>query len=276
MKRINACTITLLTVALILTIAAPGARAAGVTLDDPPSGVTVTIYPVLVKAPIMGASIDLPPIPGGGGGSGGSGGSGSSESGDVTGSTGSGSLNSAFLAGFKIEARRWFAEANGVYAGLSGSRSAPKVTIDAKTTFGNGRVGVGLGKGFFATGGFRWVQVNLDATLTLPDLGRTIEGRTKPRLWDPMIGVDWRGRVSSKWSIDTNFQGGGFGVGTDVDLSGEFNASRHFGNHFDLRFGWDVLHYKMTLADVGIGAYQRTLVSTQTLNGPSFGFGIVF
>jgi hypothetical protein len=91
-----------------------------------------------------------------------------------------------------------------------------------------------------------------------------------------MIGVDWRGRVSSKWSIDTNFQGGGFGVGTDVDLSGEFNASRHFGNHFDLRLGWDVLHYKMTLADVGIGAYQRTLVSTQTLNGPSFGFGIVF
>ena len=120
------------------------------------------------------------------------------------------------------------------------------------------------------------VQVALDATLTLRILGTPREGSAQPCLWDPMIGVDWRGHVSDRWTIDANVQGGGFGVGTDVDLSGEVNASRRFGRHVDLRLGYEILHYKMTVANVHVGSYQRTLVSTQTLNGPSLGVGIVF
>src|SRR5207253_3816566 len=56
----------------------------------------------------------------------------------------------------------------------------------------NAVAGVRLFGGLAATGGVRAVRTKIDATLTLPSLGRTVEGATKPTLWDPLIGVDWR------------------------------------------------------------------------------------
>jgi len=230
--------------------------------------VTVTIYPILVQAPIFGANVDLPSIGGGGGGGGG-------ESGDQSGSTDT-SLNAAYMTGATVEADRWFAEILALWANVSANHPTPRVAVTSDVHSVSGRAGVRLFKGVSATVGFRYMSANLDATLTLPNLGITLEGTTKPSLWDPLIGADWRADFGDKWTVNAYFQGGGFGVGTDVDLAGDAHANWHVTRHVDLRFGYTVLHFKMTVADVHIGSFQRTLIATQTLQGPDVGLGIVF
>ena len=118
-------------------------------------------------------------------------------------------------------------------------------------------------------------MTELDATLTLPNSGRTIEGTTKPGLWDPMLGVDYR-KAAGSWSLDGNFQGGGFGVGTDVDLSAELNVRWRPATHFEIRLGYEFVYFKLTVAEVSIGSFQRSFIAKQSLNGPVIGFGIVF
>lgn len=225
--------------------------------------VEVAIYPLLVQAPVFGATIKLPSIPGGGG-----------EGGEQSGSTDF-SLNSAYMAGLTISGRQWFAEARGTWADLSASYSAPRLQVESKATLFNARGGVRLADGLFVTGGFRRVGLTLDTQLALPALGVSIQGTTKPTLWDPLIGVDWRHRMG-RWIINGNFQGGGFGVGTDVDLSGEVNANWRGIPHTEIRFGFSTIYYKLTVDDVNIGAFHRTLVSSQTLYGPIVGFGFYF
>jgi hypothetical protein len=264
-------------------LAAPAREAAAAEADaaqQPPAAQTkrsirVTVYPILVQAPIFGASINLPNLPslpdGGGGGGGGGGGEGNAQSGSTD-----ASLNGAYLGGVVVEANRWFIEFEGTWASLSASHEAPRVAVDTRVRFARARGGVRLYDGLSATVGVRYVGADLDATLTLAGLNTTIEGRTSPSLWDPLVGVDWRADLGSRWSVNANAQGGGFGVGADVDLSGEANVSWHVARHFDVRLGYTVFHYKYTVADVRIGSFQRTLISTQTLNGPIVGFGIVF
>jgi hypothetical protein len=259
-------------------LAAPATTTAAAEAGQQPSStqdkrsIKVTVYPILVQAPIFGASLNLPPLPSGpGGGGGGGGGEGDAQSGSTD-----ASLNGAYLGGVTVEANRWFVEFEGTWASLSASHEAPRVAVDSKVRFGRARGGVRLFDGLSATVGVRYISADLDATLTLAGLNRTIEGRTSPSLWDPLVGVDWRADLGNRWSVNANAQGGGFGVGADVDLSGEANVNWHIARHFDLRFGYTVFHYKYTIADVRIGSFQRTLVSTQTLNGPIFGFGIVF
>jgi hypothetical protein len=250
-----------------LSMAPPAAAA-----DDQPGGgatsrpLEVIIYSILIEAPIFGASIDLPSLPSTPGGGG--------ESGEQSGSTDV-SLNTAYMAGVAVHADRWFGEARGVWAALAANRETPRVSLDTKTRLFNARGGVRIAGPLSATGGLRRVSVDLDAVLTVPTPGREISGSTTKVLWDPLIGVDWRQRAG-RWVLDANLQGGGFGVGTDVDVSGEVHANWRLIPHTELRLGYTLLYYKMTIAEVNIGAFQRTLVSSQSLHGPIAGFGIVF
>ena len=232
-------------------------------------GVEVTLYPLLVRAPIFGATVNLPSVPSLPGTPGGD------ESGAASGSTDV-ALNSAYMAGILVESSRWFGEVYGLWAALSANRSTPRVNVDSDTYILNAMVGVRLFGGIAATGGVRAVRTKIDATLTLPALGRTVEGTTKPTLWDPMIGVDWKGSAGNRLIFNADFQGGGFGVGTDVDLSGDARVRWRPIRHMEIRFGYSVVHFKETVADVNIGALRRTLVVKQTLHGPEIGFGIVF
>jgi hypothetical protein len=261
---------TLLIGLLSLSTIVAGSRSARAAEADAQAdtGIRVTVYPILVKAPIFGASVDLPSLPltpGGGGGG---------ESGALSGSTDT-SLNGAYMGGVLVEANRWFAEAFSVWAALSASRSSPRVTIDTDTIFFSARGGVRLLGGASVTAGFRHASVDLNATLNLPNLDRTIQGETKPGIWDPLIGVDWR-RSMGAWTIDTNFQGGGFGVGADADISAEAHARWRVVKHVELRAGYSFLYIKQTISNVSIGSFQRTVDLKQSLNGPEFGIGIVF
>ena len=230
------------------------------------TNIRVTIYPLLIKAPIFGASVDLPSLPSAPGGGG--------ESGALSGSTDT-ALNAAYMGGVLIEANRWFVEGSTVWAALSATRSSPRIEIDSDTIFFSARAGLRLLGGASVTGGFRRASVDLHATLNLPVLDRTIEGRTKPGIWDPLIGVDWR-RDLGAWTIDTNLQGGGFGVGADADISAEAHARWRVAKHLEFRAGYSFLFLKLTVADVSIGSFQRTLVAKQSLHGPEAGIGIVF
>ena len=79
-----------------------------------------------------------------------------------------------------------------------------------------------------------------------------------------------------RFAVDTSFDGGGFGAGTDADVSGDVNLDIRLLKHVELRLGYSYFYYKLTVADVSIASYQRTLVSSQTLHGPVAGIGIVF
>jgi hypothetical protein len=233
---------------------------------DPNAGkrpLKVVIYPILVQAPLFGASIDLPSLPGGGSG----------ERDEVRGSTDV-SLNAAYLVGFLVETNRVFVEASGTWADISADRESPRVSLKTKTLLFEARGGVRVFKGISATGGVHHLSMDLDAILDLPSLGKTLEGRAKPGFWDPMIGVDWRGQFG-RWELQTAFEGGGFGVGTDVDLSGTVRADYRIG-WFDMRFGYAINHLEATILDVNIGSFQRQMVVKQTLHGPSIGIGIAF
>jgi len=236
--------------------------------------IEVIVYPILVEAPIFGASIDLPAIPlvpGGGGGGTGGGGEGSEQTGstDVK-------LNTLYMTGVTLRANRWFVDARGQWADLTASRTTPRVTLDTAARFFMARGGVTLLGGFSAQAGVRRLWGSLDASLTTPLLnGKTLSGHVDNALWDPLIGVDWRGRAGS-FIFEGNFIGGGFGVGTDADVSGEFATNWRFTRYTDLRIGYGFLYYKLTAANISIGSFQRTIVSSQTLHGPSLGFGIVF
>ena len=264
----------LLFVVSFLSIGLTGAVARaedGGQAPDPNAGkrpVKVVIYPLLVQTPLYGASIDLPALPsvppGGGGGG---------ESGDVSGSTDI-SLNAAFLLGFVVETNRVFVEASGTWADVSADRQSPRVSVKTKTLLFEARGGVRVFKGISATAGVHHVSMDLDAALELPTVSRTIEGRAKPGYWDPMFGVDWR-EQHGRWELQAGFEGGGFGVGTDVDLSGTARADYRLG-WFDLRFGYSISHLEATVLDVNIGQFQRKLLANQTLHGPNIGFGIAF
>src|SRR5215471_12842242 len=91
-------------------------------------GVEVTVYPILVEAPIFGATINLPSLPSGGGG--GSGGSGGGESGSQSSSTDV-SLNAAYMAAIDVRTSRFFGELRGQWAALSASRVTPLITVDS-------------------------------------------------------------------------------------------------------------------------------------------------
>lgn len=245
-------------------------RASAQTIP-PDKKVEVIVYPILIEAPVFGASIDLPSVPGSGGG----GSNGSSEGGDQSGSTDV-SLNTLYMAGVSVRSDRLFVDARGQWADLSASHSSPRVTLDTSARFFTVRGGVTLFDGLSVQAGVRRLWGQLNASLTLPNLNdEVLSGTTNKALYDPMVGVDWRGRAG-KFIFEGNVLGGGFGVGTDADVSGEFDVNWRFTRHTDLRIGYGFFYYKITSDPIQIGSFQRTLVSSQTLNGPTFGFGIVF
>jgi hypothetical protein len=247
----------------------PAGAAAGDEPQSPPpanakSRAHVTIYPLLVQAPIFGAKVDLPSRPGGGGGGGGE--AEESASTDV-------SINGAWAYGIEVQSDRWFAEFNGLWADVSGERIAPRVTVDTDTRLYSARAGVRLVGGLSATGGFRRLSSDLRFSLTANST--TYTGQTTPVLWDPIIGADWRGEKGSV-RFDAKFEGGGFGVGTDKEYAADVHADWQFVPHVVLRAGYSFFYYKMTLADVTVNSISRTLVSTQSLNGPALGIGFTF
>jgi len=221
----------------------------------------VTIYPILAAIPIFGAKIDVPPSEGGA--------PGASGSTDV-------SVNGGYVYGAIIETPRWLVDLNGLWTNVEANRSLPLTNLNSNITFFNVMAGVRVAKRLFVVAGVRRIGVDLDLSLSVPSSTSTLQGRANPVAWDPMIGVATHGRLTARTRYDLVFKGGGFGVGTDVDVSLEGAIDWDIWRRLVLRVGYSFVYYRWTIDDADIDAVQRTLVSKQTLHGPEFGIGIRF
>jgi hypothetical protein len=217
----------------------------------------IAIYPILVQAPIFGTTIDLPSLPNG--------------PGIITGTTDT-SLEGAYMGGFTLDRDKLYVDFNILWGSFSADRSRPHIDVNTDASFVDLAVGWRFYHDLAITGGFRYVGVKLDAQIE----GLPTRFEIKPHEWDPLIGVDWRHYKGDKWIFDANFQGGGFGVGSEVDISAEGRVDWMFARHFGVQFGYGIIHYKIKVADVNIGGFQREVDFKQTLNGPKFGLGIYF
>jgi len=228
-----------------------------------PNKLRVVIYPVLGVAPIFGINVNVPepsipshPIAGGG---------------NVSGSASS-SLNGAAFFGFTVEKKWFYAEGNGMWTSLTASRTSTNTfgTLNISTDWwtGGGFAGVRFYRDFYATAGFHTLSLSYDIDFTgYPTFHRS------PSFWDPMFGVLWKRRFNRKWELRGNVEGGGFGVGSDEDISARAQADWEFVRHFGLTFGWELIHvsFSRNLPDL-----DRTFTASQTINGPMFGLGIYF
>ena len=92
----------------------------------------------------------------------------------------------------------------------------------------------------------------------------------KPGVWDPLIGLGWhtQGRTFEWHAI---FEGGGFGVGADVDVATSARADWKPIPHFGITGGYQFLYFK--ISDTALG---RPFTVKQTLHGPIVGVGFYF
>ncbi len=245
--------------------AAPQASPAPLSSDldthwKDPSAWQISIYPVFAWAPIFGISTrELPSSAGGGGGGGGGG--------LLPPSDTSSSLNGAAFAGFRVEKSKWSTDGTFLWAGLSSERNNPFARVSVDAVFGQLMVGREIVHDLYLEGGFRRIALNV--SLRLGDFP-TVSG--KPGVWDPLVGLTYRRQLTKKWKVLAHADGGGFGVGSNVDIAATARAEWQFARHFGIAMGYGLLHLDITTRTIA----QRNLEIKQTLNGPIFGFGIYF
>jgi hypothetical protein len=252
MKRF--CSI-MFALALILTAAgATSAQTQTSAASGGNDGWKVTIYPVLVWVPLgIDINVDLPPIEGGGGSGGG-------------GSIIDGRFDGAFMGGFNVSKGIWRIDVDGLWAAVGGDRPQnPKLSVDVDAIYGHGTAGIKVYKDLYITGGVRRYALNyVVKLLDYPDFER------KPGLWDPLIGLGWH-HVADKLEVHATFDGGGFGVGADVDVSVSGRVDWKPINHFGLTAGYGYLYFKASDT-----VRERTFTFKQTLHGPIIGIGFYF
>jgi hypothetical protein len=248
--------VCLATAVLVLGLGAAPALAQ----DKPPA---VVIYPILVQAPVYGATVDVPSSPGGGGGS--EGGKGTTEWG----------FNSAYMGGLELHGKGVFGEIDVLWTEPSASHDAtPRLDVASEiwalTLKGGYRVYKGLG----ITGGARYVALDLDATMEFPQSGVTLEGSSTRTRWLPFVGADWRGLAARRWTLDLSADVGVSG-GSDTSTRVRARADWQPVSHLSIRLGYQYLHLALG-ADATLGSVPRRWTTTQNLHGPEFGIGIVF
>jgi hypothetical protein len=233
----------------------PSTSPASTTTDS--GGVKVSIYPVLLWVPAFKTTTNVPPFPDTPGGP------------DLPGASGSTStsFNGAALAGFSIEKARWRVDADGIWAALGTERERPLLKVDLDVIYGHVSGGVKVYKDLYITGGLRRVALKYDIQLA----DRAQHFVRKPGVWDPLVGVGWHSAPESRWVLHVIGEGGGFGAGADVDLSGTVRADVKIVKHLGLTLGYSALYLK--LSDTVVG---RTFEVKQTIQGPVAGLGFYF
>jgi hypothetical protein len=215
----------------------------------------VAVYPVLAWLPLgIEMNVDVPPFDGGGSGSGGGV--------DIV----DGRFDGAFLGGVSAEKNRLRIDADFMWAAVGGDRpDRPHLTIDADLIYGHATVGFKVAPELFVTGGVRRLALDYDIQINdQPNFHR------EPGFWNPLIGLGWH-RTGEKLEWHGIVEGGGFGVGSDVDFGAGLRLDFKPISHFGITGGYNFLYFKgsNTVAN-------RTFTIKQTMHGPSVGIGIYF
>ena len=215
-------------------------------------GWDVTVYPILAWVP-LGISIDVkvPPFEGGGGGSG---------------SIIDGRFDGAFLGGLSVSKNRVRVDADFLWAAVGGDRvERPIFSVDVDVIYGHGSVGYKFAKDLYATAGVRRLAFKYD--VKFGDQGNF---ERKPGVWDPVLGVAWH-RKGRFLDLHAAFEGGGFGVGSDVEWAGGFRVDLKPVPFFGITGGYNYLYFKASDEKL-----NRTFTFEQTLHGPVLGIGFYF
>ena len=216
----------------------------------------VTIYPAFAWIPIsIGIEVNVPPVSGGGG-------SGPEFGGKIVDAR----FDGAFFGGLSAAKNKWRIDADGLWAAVGGDRvERPVLRVDVDAIYAHASGGYLIANDFYATVGVRRMALKYDIDLA----GRQFE--RKPGFWDPLIGIGWHHASGDKLELHATFEGGGFGVGSDVDLSGTIRLDWKPTTHFGIAAGYGLLYFKLedTVLD-------RTFTAKQTMHGPLAGIGFYF
>jgi hypothetical protein len=202
--------------------------------------------------PIFGASVTLPSAP-----------SQPIATPGPSGSTSS-SLNGAFFGGARFEKGKWSADGLFMWTALSAQRKNPLVDVNLDFVFGNAMAGREMLPNLYVEGGVRRLALDIHATVESSSASRS-------PAFGILIGLTYRRQLGRKWRILIHGDGGGFGVGSDVDVTATGRAEWQFARHFGIAMGYGGMHF--SVSDTVNG---RTLTISPTLHGPIFGFGIFF
>jgi hypothetical protein len=228
---------------------AMGQPAAAQTSGD---GWRFAVYPVLGWVPLgIEIDVDVPPHDGGDGGAA-----------DII----DGRLDGAFLGGFSATNGRLRVEGDIIWAAVGGDRlELPRLTVDADLIYGHAMFGVAVAPEWYASVGLRRLALNYDITV-----GDQATFERDPGVWDPLLGIGWhRDGDAVDWHV--TFEGGGFGVGADVDLGAAFRLDWRPVRHFGITAGYNFFYFKVTDE-----VRDREFVVKQTLHGPLLGIGFYF
>jgi hypothetical protein len=215
-------------------------------------GWDIVIYPALAWAPVFGAGITLPPVP-------------SNPIAPAPSASVSSSFNGAYFGGARIEKHKWSADLLFMWAGLSAKRETPLANVNLDVVFGHVLGEREVLPGLYVGGGVRRLALDITASVETESASRS------PGFWDPLISVTYRRRLGKKWRILVHGDGGGFGAGSDVDVTATGRAEWQFARHFGITMGYGGIHLsERSTVD------KKTLTISPTLHGPIFGFGIFF
>jgi hypothetical protein len=241
---------------------AANAGAAAAAASDDPDKLKIAIYPLFGWLPFFSSSVSLPTPPGGGAGGG-----------NLIANPNT-SLNGAAAFALDVTVRKWLFEGQGMFGTLSATHSTPYAKVAASIHYGDFFAGHQIGKGFSLMAGFRRIALGFDATVgDLPTFSR------EPGVWDPLLAIEWRRTLGRKIFVQARFDGGGFGVGSEVDLDAQARLEWRFVKHFGVVVGYQALYNRIS------GRVSETIVDTtlthpwnyhQTLYGPLLGIGIYF
>lgn len=221
-----------------------------------PYGWHIAIYPALAWVPIFGTSVTLPPAP-----------PTPSQPIVIPGPSGStdNALNGAFFGGARIEKGKWSADLLFMWAALEAHRETPFAKVNLDFVFGDAMVGREVFRNLYVEGGVRRLALDIDATVGSSSASRS------PGYWDPVVGLTYRRQFGKKWRVLIHGDGGGFGAGSDVDVTATGRVEWQFVRHFGVTMGYGGMHFSDSDTRAG-----RTLTISPTLHGPIFGFGIFF
>ena len=241
--------VTLLLTALCLLLPSRSALAQSAPDDE---GWQISIYPVLAWIP-SGIDIDLSLPP-------------SDVDGGFFGEIVESRFDGAFLAGFSAVKDAWRVDFDGMWAAVGGDRlQLPKFSVDADVIYFHATGGRRIVKDLFATAGVR--RIALKYVIDVDALGSF---ERKPGVWDPIVGRAWHTQ-RRHYEVHAIFEGGGFGVGSDVELATSLRADWKPIPHFGITGGYQFLYFKVEDERRGRGFQVK-----QTLQGPMVGIGLYF
>jgi hypothetical protein len=123
----------------------------------------------------------------------------------------------------------------------------------------------------YLEGGVRRLAVDVSArVLDYPEVSR------KPGVWDPIVGMTYRVPMGEHWLLTMHGDGGGFGVGSEVDVNASLTLDWRMARHFGMALGYGLLYFRLEDQLLDSSRVEKTLKLGTTLHGPIIGFKLLF